>query len=166
MRLRDLATLVVLFSALLCVAGETSPATAPAPDLLAMASGLSLRPAPFYEATAVQPRLVSPHLLSEQKQPAKVFDKKFAFLAAVSTALTIADYEMTSDCLARHACAEADPLLPRNRTGMYATNIPLNAVLFYWSYRRKAAGKKMWWLPPAAIIGSHVAGVATNLRYR
>ncbi len=95
---------------------------------------------------------------------AKVFDKKFGFLVGLGTALTIADYEMTQHCLAARTCVETDPLLPHSRAGMYGTNMPLNAALFYWGYKRKAAGKKLWWLPPLFVIGSHTAGVITNIR--
>jgi len=166
MRFHHLAALTVLLSALLSYAAETAPLNPPAPDLLALASALPLRPVPYHSAMAVQPVLRSAMLTAPQPRSGRVFDKKFAFLAAFSTALTVADYEMTVSCLARHACAEADPFLPHTRVGMYATNIPLNAVLFYWSYRRKATGKKLWWMPPAAVIGSHLAGVASNLRFR
>ena len=99
------------------------------------------------------------------KPKKKVFDKKFALLAVVATGLTVADYEMTQRCLARRTCVEADPLLPRSRAGMYATNIPLNAALFYWAYRRKSGGKRLWWLPPMAIIASHAVGVESNLKF-
>ncbi len=94
----------------------------------------------------------------------KVFDRKFGLLAALGTALTVADYEMTQHCLAARTCVETDPLLPHSRAGMYATNMPLNAALFYWAYQRKAAGKRLWWLPPLFVIGSHAAGVITNVR--
>ena len=166
MRLRHLAALTVLLSALLSHAAETAPVNPPAPDLLALASALPLRPVPHHSAMAVEPVLSSTVVPVPEPRAHRVFDKKFAFLAVVSTALTVADYEMTASCLARHACAEADPFLPHTRAGMYSTNIPLNAVLFYWSYRRKATGKKLWWMPPAAIIGSHLAGAASNLRFR
>ncbi|MGI9101055.1 MAG: hypothetical protein ACR2IF_01305 [Terriglobales bacterium] len=95
----------------------------------------------------------------------KVFDKKFALMAGFAAGLTIADYEMTQRCLQRRTCAEADPFLPHSRAGMYATNLPLNAALFWWSYRRKEDGKRLWWLAPMMVIGSHAAGVVTNLRF-
>jgi hypothetical protein len=99
-----------------------------------------------------------------EKPRRKVFDKKFGLLVGLGTALTIADYEMTQHCLAARTCVETDPLLPHSRAGMYGTNMPLNAALFYWGYKRKAAGKKLWWLPPLFVIGSHAAGVITNVR--
>jgi hypothetical protein len=103
-------------------------------------------------------------VLPETKPPRKVFDRKFALLTGLATALTIADYEMTQHCLNARTCVEMDPLLPHSRAGMYASNMPLNAALFYWGYKRKAAGKRLWWLPPLVVIGSHAAGVITNLR--
>jgi hypothetical protein len=95
----------------------------------------------------------------------KVFDKKFAVLAGLAAGFTIADFEMTQRCLQRHTCVEADPLMPTSHAGMYLTNIPLNAVLFWWGYRRKEDGKRLWWLAPLMVVGSHVAGVGTNLRF-
>jgi len=94
----------------------------------------------------------------------KVFDRKFGLLVGLGTALTLADYEMTQQCLGARTCVETDPLLPHSRAGMYATNLPLNAALFWWGYKRKAAGKRLWWLPPLFVIGSHAAGVITNIR--
>ena len=95
----------------------------------------------------------------------KVFDKKFAVLAGLAAGLTIADFEMSQHCLQRHTCVEADPLMPTSHAGMYLTNIPLNAALFWWSYRRKEDGKRLWWLAPLMVVGSHAAGVGTNLRF-
>ncbi len=95
----------------------------------------------------------------------KVFDKKFALLAGFAAGLTIADFEMTQRCLHRHTCVEADPLMPTNHAAMYVSNLPLNAALFWWAYRRKGDGKKLWWLPPLTVIGSHAVGVGTNIRF-
>jgi len=95
----------------------------------------------------------------------KVFDKKFALLAGLAAGLTIADFEMTQRCLQRHTCVEADPLMPTSHAGMYLTNIPLNAALFWWGYRRKEDGKRLWWLAPLMVVGSHAVGVGTNVRF-
>lgn len=103
-------------------------------------------------------------LIAAVPEKKKVVDTKFLLLMAAGTGLTIADYEMTQHCMARRMCEEADPLLPHSRAGMYATNIPLNAALYYWSYRRKAQGKRLWWLPALAVAASHAVGVATNLK--
>ena len=98
------------------------------------------------------------------KPKRKVLDKKFLLLAGLGTGLTILDYELTQRCLAAQSCVEADPLLPHSRAGMYATNIPLNLALFWWSYRRKADGKRLWWMPSLAVAVSHAVGVGSNLR--
>lgn len=109
---------------------------------------------------------VAPPVIIEPPAPKRrVFDKKFALLAGLAAGLTIADFEMTQRCLHRHTCVEADPLMPTSHAGMYATNIPLNAALFWWSYRRKEDGKRLWWLAPLMIVGSHAVGVGTNLRF-
>ena len=95
----------------------------------------------------------------------KVVDKKFLALTGIATALTVADFEMTQHCLGNHACVEADPLMPSSRAGMYASSIPVNAALYYWSYRLKAKGSRVWWLPTVAAIASHAVGVGTNIRF-
>src|ERR1051326_1076193 len=75
----------------------------------------------------------------------KVLDKKFLALTGIATALTGADFEMTQHCLGNHSCVEADPLMPSSRAGMYASSVPVNAALYYWSYRLKAKGSRVWW---------------------
>lgn len=95
----------------------------------------------------------------------KVADKKFLALTGIATALTVADFEMTQHCMRNRTCVESDPLVPTSRAGMYASSAPVNAALYYWSYRMKAKGKRLWWLPTAAAIASHAAGVGTNIRF-
>ena len=95
----------------------------------------------------------------------KVIDKKFLVLTGIATGLTIMDFEMTQHCLGSRTCVESDPLMPTSRAGMYASSAPVNAALYYWSYRMKAKGKRLWWLPTAAAIASHAVGVGTNIRF-
>ena len=95
----------------------------------------------------------------------KVIDKKFLVLTSIATGLTIMDFEMTQHCLGNRTCVESDPLMPTSRAGMYASSAPVNAALYYWSYRMKAKGKRLWWLPTAAAIASHAVGVGTNIRF-
>lgn len=104
-------------------------------------------------------------IVATRPEKKKVVDKKFLLLTGLATALTVADFEMTQSCMARHACVESDPLMPHSRAGMYASSAPVNAALFYWSYRRKAEGKKLWWLPIVAVAASHAVGVGTNIRF-
>jgi hypothetical protein len=110
--------------------------------------------------------LVSPLVTPLAKgQRRKVVDRNFLLMMGVGTALTVIDFEMTQRCLSRGVCQEANPLVPTSRAGMYVTNLPLNAALYYWSYRRKASGKRLWWVAPLAIIGSHAVGVASNVPF-
>ena len=104
-------------------------------------------------------------LVATRPENKKVVDKKFLILTGIATGLTVADFELTQSCMARHACVESDPLMPSSRAGMYASSAPVNAALFYWSYRRKAEGKKLWWLPIVAVAASHAVGVGTNIRF-
>jgi hypothetical protein len=95
----------------------------------------------------------------------KVVDKKFLALTGVATALTVMDFEMTQHCLGNRTCVESDPLMPTSHAGMYASSAPVNAALYYWSYRLKRKGSRIWWVPTAAAIASHAVGVGTNIRF-
>ena len=104
-------------------------------------------------------------MVAPRTETKKVIDKKFLVLAGLSSALTVADFELTQSCIAGHRCIESDPLMPSSRAGMYASSMPVNAGLTYLSYRLKAKGKRYWWVPMVAIAASHAVGVGTNLRF-
>jgi hypothetical protein len=156
--------IAVLLTAVVAFAGETPDAPS-ATRAYTSRTSAELNNAPFTSfdmnewnaALVIAPRLEAPKK--------KVIDKKFLFLTGLATALTITDFEMTQGCLARKACVESDPLVPTSRFGMYASSAPVNAALYYWSYRRKAQGKRLWWLPTVAAIASHAVGVGTNIRF-
>ena len=162
---RCLAALLLFACSISAMAAELPDA--PSSGRLQPASAVVAVPHDSSILTAVDPAEWAMPVVAlpiETKPERKVFDKKFALLTGLGTALTIADYEMTQRCLAARTCVETDPLLPLSRAGMYATNMPLNAALFYWGYKRKAAGKRLWWLPPLFVVGSHAVGVITNIR--
>ena len=165
-----LAGLLVLLFAVTAVAGELpdAPSTAFVVEAsLPVITATELRvaaPPALDLAEAIAPPIVIERTRDSAPRR-KVFDKKFAVLSALAAGLTIADFEMTQHCLQRHTCVEADPLMPTSHAGMYLTNIPLNAALFWWSYRRKEDGKRLWWLAPLMVVGSHAVGMGTNLRF-
>ncbi len=149
---------VLMVLILLCL-GSAADELPDSPSAIVSSSLVGARPQP----------IVSQRLLKEQIEPGRsphTSDRKFVLLSGLAMGLTIADFEMTQRCLAQRSCAEANPLMPASRAGMYASNVPLNMALLYWSYRRKAAGKRFWWVPPLMIIGSHAAGVGTNIAIR
>ncbi len=175
---RWLAGVLLLLFGIICVAGELpdAPSSNFALDRAITLVEISelrvaLPPAFDFAAAVALPNaapVVAPVIAIEKPLPParkRVFDKKFGMLAAFAAGLTVADFEMTQRCLHRHTCVEADPLMPTNHAAMYATNIPLNAALFFWAYRRKGDGKKLWWLPPLTVVGSHAVGVGTNIRF-
>ncbi len=160
---RCVSGVLVLLLAVTCMAGEL-PNAPSAEQIAPVPAAIDLHLVTLRTIDAAE-WMVQP--IAVQPAPAKkrVFDKKFALLAGLAAGLTIADFELTQSCLRRRVCDEADPLMPTSRAGMYATNIPLNAALFWWSYRRKEDGKRLWWLAPLMVVGSHAAGVATNIRF-
>ncbi len=96
----------------------------------------------------------------------KVLDKKYWFLTSLAVGLTVADVELTQRCLHHGTCRELNPLLPHSHAGMYLANVPVTGALFYWSYRRKARGQRLWWLPTLIDAGAHGGGAADNTRFR
>jgi hypothetical protein len=96
----------------------------------------------------------------------KVLDKKFFFWTGLAVGLTVADIELTQRCLGHYTCVELNPTLPHSRAGMYLANIPVTGALFYWSYRRKSKGRRLWWLPTLADGAAHAGGVIDNLRFK
>ena len=127
---------------------------------LRTAADLNFTPAVTFDVNEWTAMVIAP---AQPKK--KVVDKTFLLLTGIATATTIADFEMTQRCLGRGTCVETDPLMPTSHAGMYASSTPVNAALFYWSYRRKAQGKRLWWLPMAAVIASHAVGIGTNIRF-
>ena len=158
----------LMFAVLLVCAASAWAADPVAPEFfgaLPLRETPALAPHAYLPAFfAIKPVAPASFLVAPTAKPKRTLDSKFLLLMAAGTALTVADYELTQHCLARGACVEADPLLPTSRAGMYATNIPLNAVLYFWSYRRKQEGKRLWWVAPLAIAASHAVGVGSNLR--
>ncbi len=96
----------------------------------------------------------------------KVVDKKFLILTGLATAFTISDVELTQRCLHHRTCVELNPTLPTGHTAMYLANIPATGALFYWSYRRKAKGQRLWWLPALVDLLPHAGGTFDNTRFK
>ncbi len=96
----------------------------------------------------------------------KSIDKKFLILSGLAVAFTVSDVELTQRCLRHGTCVELNPTLPTGHTAMYLANIPATGALFYWSYRRKTKGQKLWWLPALADLLPHAAGTIDNTRFK
>jgi hypothetical protein len=105
--------------------------------------------------------------LAEPKPPAKakLLDGKSIALGVAVFGLTSMDLEFTQHCLHEGTCRELNPVLPHSRLGMYAVNTPVNLAVMYFSLRRRAAGKRSWWVSPIVDIGSHMVGVGSNMRF-
>ncbi len=156
MRFRG-ALLLVYLLALAAVVRAQGPNDPDAPSAIRMAAPLPGRIGPA--APIIAGPVVAP------PRP-KVLDKKYWFLTALAVGLTVADVELTQRCLHHGTCRELNPTLPHAHAGMYLANIPATGALFYWSYRRKARGQKLWWLPMLIDAGAHGGGAADNLRFQ
>lgn len=152
---------------LVCVAANAAGQALPdAPSAVQLASAdvepgadafaLPLRPSP----------VISTYVQGSVDQPRrKTMDRNFILLGALTFGLTALDVEMTQHCLHAGTCVELNPTLPHSRIGMYAANTPVNLAVMYWSYKRKAAGKRAWWVAPLVDIGAHAVGIGSNIRF-
>lgn len=101
----------------------------------------------------------------ETRRKTRVMDRNFILLGALTFGLTAADIELTQHCLQEKTCVELNPTLPHSRWGMYATNTPVNLAVMYFAYRRKATGKRGWWIAPLIDTGIHGVGIGSNVRF-
>ncbi len=129
-------------------------------------ASMGLASTPFHRiALNALPILARP-VVAPPAAKRKVLDKKYWLLAAFAVAVTVTDVELTQRCLNHRTCVELNPTLPRSRPGMYLANVPVTGALFYWSYRRKARGQRLWWLPMLIDAGPHAGGSIDNLRFK
>jgi hypothetical protein len=153
---------------LLCCAGySTAQSTAPEmrTDANSQLLAYALRPVP---PAALAPRMN--FLVRNTPVEAKVhtFNRTFTFLAAVSAAATIADIELTANCLKTVGnCRETNPLLGSNpsRARLYGVNVPIYASQLMMSrmLQRRFPQRKLWMVPFLSSTGTHVVGAASNL---
>ncbi len=154
---------VVLLLAVVAFAAETPDApSATRVNILRNSAALNTAPASAFD---LNEWTATSAVIAPAEVRRRVVDKKFLVLTGIATGLTVMDFEMTQHCLGNRTCVESDPLMPASRAGMYSSSAPVNAALYYWSYRLKAKGKRLWWLPTAAVIASHAVGVGTNIRF-
>ncbi len=165
----------LLLCAALCLpllAGAQVPAVSPAVTKEAVLDAPSaLRAAeepPATFALPAQPMAVpiAPAVSLTPAPQKKVINKKFLLLTGLAVAFTVADVELTQRCLRHHTCVELNPTLPTGHAAMYLANVPATGALFYWSYRRKANGQRLWWLPTLIDLLPHAAGAIDNTRFK
>ena len=123
--------------------------------------------------TAAVPPLVQPIVVvpKNQKPQRPISAKKFWALTAFSAAMTVADIELTQNCLATvRGCYETDPLYGTHptRARMYAINVPINAAVAYVSYKAMTGKRRsrLWMWPQLALTATHFGGVVTNITTR
>ncbi len=123
-------------------------------------------------ASAAEPLAPGPSFIIERTTPApakpRVFDRTFAFLTVMAAAATVADVELTANCLKTAAnCRESNPLMGKDpsRGRMYGVNVPIFAgeMMVSRMLRRKSPERKSWMMPPLALTGMHTVGAASNL---
>jgi hypothetical protein len=101
----------------------------------------------------------------------RVVDKKFWLAVGTACALAVADIELTQQCIQRHVCREANPLLGQSRQRAYAVNAAILVPMTIWTYHLKkdqnrnggAKGDISWWLPSVIKSGSHVTAIGVTL---
>lgn len=140
-------------------------------SLAAMGAEFPTAPQPRNTVVATTlPAMVQP-VIAVPLKSRPVSTKPFWALTALNSALTVADIELTQNCLATiPGCQEVNPLYGPHpsRMRMYATNIPITAGINFLSYHVLTAKykTKLWVIPQATLAGSHFAGVMTNIAVR
>jgi len=156
----------VLVIPLLCGAvysiAQPMPPEAPVevvPELLTLA-----------RVNAFEPLAPGTKFIIENTPPAEVksriFNRTFAILAAVSAAATVADVELTANCLKTSVnCHEANPLWGKDpsRARLYGVNVPIYAGEMMLSRVLRRKERKAWMMPLASLTGIHAVGAASNL---
>jgi hypothetical protein len=95
----------------------------------------------------------------------RIADTKFLWLNGVHLALTFADIELAQHCIDEHTCSEANPLMPSSTAAKLSVNIGMFAYATGASYYLKKRGFRLWWIPPAAGIGTHTVGVVSGISH-
>ncbi len=129
------------------------------PELLAAAHAY-----PF-EPLAPGTNFIIEKTISPPVKP-RIFNRTFAFLAALSAAAMVADVELTANCLKTVVnCHEANPLLGKDpsRERMYGINVPIYAGEMMLSRVLRRKERKAWMMPLASFAGMHAVGATSNL---
>ena len=98
-------------------------------------------------------------------------NRGFLLLATLSAAATIADIELTANCLRTVPnCREGNSILGSDpsRSRLYGVNVPIyvGQVMLSRVLRRKFPERKAWTVPFLSSTGTHVVGIASNLGVR
>jgi hypothetical protein len=102
------------------------------------------------------------------ERPSKV-DKGFLAMAAIATATTILDVEVTAHCVHSVAgCHESNFLYGSDptRARLYAVNAPVlgtELLLSRW-LKRKYPDRKLWMVPALSLSVGHIVGAAPGFR--
>lgn len=99
---------------------------------------------------------------------AHTLGRSFAILATVSAATTVADIELSVNCMRTVVnCREANPLMGSDpsRARLYGVNVPIyvGQVVLSRMLKRKFPERKLWLMPLLSLTGTHAAGVASNI---
>ena len=95
-----------------------------------------------------------------------VLNKTYFLLNGLHLGLALADVEMTQHCIADHRCKEGNPMMPSSQAGQISISVGIFAYAAGSSYWLKKHKSKIWAVPPAVGVVTHIIGVASGLRFR
>lgn len=152
---------------LCCAAYSAAQSTTPStlPDTNSPIMAYALRPVP---PAPLAPRMNFLVENTPRSAEAHKFNRTFVFLATLSAAATVADIELTANCLKTNRnCRETNPLLGSDpsRARLYGVNVPILAgqMMLSRMLQRRFPQRKLWMAPFISTTGTHVVGVASNL---
>ena len=95
-----------------------------------------------------------------------ILASSFWLLTGATVATTVADIELTQHCIRMGTCHEGNPLYPRlSHKQIYAVQLPIAIGVSYLGYRWHKDKFKYWWVPQAAVVAGHGAGIGFGLRF-
>ena len=86
----------------------------------------------------------------------RVADKTYLAVTGTMFAASIANAELTLNCLHEHASCNDVPSFLQSRVALYGIGIPADFAVAYLTYHMKAKHSRIWFVPAAAVTAANV----------
>jgi hypothetical protein len=86
----------------------------------------------------------------------EVMDRKYFLFTGVMFSASVANAELTLNCLSKHASCNDVPSSLHSRAAMYGIGIPADLGVAYLTYFMKRKHSHMWYVPSAAVTAANV----------
>ena len=86
----------------------------------------------------------------------RVADKMYLAVTGAMFSASIANAELTLNCLKQHASCNDVPSVFQSRVALYGIGIPADFAVAYLTYYMKAKHSRIWYVPAAAVTAANV----------